>query len=107
VTPPLAHGISAINAPVCALVGVFLGSQKPSRLPAPPAADFTVSPGLNFAGLSPGLQEVFFIGDGLTDTGAAQQFIVPSGATRLYLGVVDGSGWFNNGGSFTVVITIQ
>jgi hypothetical protein len=26
---------------------------------------------------------------------------VPIGATRLYLGVVDGFGWYNNVGSFT------
>ncbi len=49
---------------------------------------------------------MFFIGDGRTGTGAgaAQSFVVPAGATRLFLGVSDGFGWFNNSGSFAVTI---
>jgi hypothetical protein len=105
VTPLAVNGIGAIEAPVCALVGVFLTKQKPSKLPAPPPVDFTISPGLDFAGISPGLRQPFFIGDGVTSSGVTQQFIVPPGATRLFLGVIDGSGWYNNSGVFTVVVT--
>jgi hypothetical protein len=106
IIPPSADGISAIDAPACALVGVFLDNQKPSELPAPPVPDYVLT-GLNFAGISPGLREVFFIGDGVTDTGTVQKFIVPPGARRLYLGVVDGYGWYNNSGSFTVAVTVS
>jgi hypothetical protein len=52
------------------------------------------------------LQQLFFIGDGLTGTGSGsvQTFIVPSGATQLYLGTGDGYGWYNNSGSFSVTV---
>jgi hypothetical protein len=47
-----------------------------------------------------------FIGDGLRNDGlSVQQFIVPAGATRLYLGTMDGYGWWNNSGSFEVTAT--
>jgi hypothetical protein len=41
---------------------------------------------------TPLLNQTFFIGDGLTGTGAGnrQSFAVPSGATLLYLGFADG-----------------
>jgi hypothetical protein len=40
---------------------------------------------------SPALDQVFFIGDGLTGTGTGQEqtFNVPTGADRLYLGFAD------------------
>jgi hypothetical protein len=52
------------------------------------------------------LQQSFFIGDGLTGTGvgSVQTFIAPEGATRLFLGSMDGGGWYNNVGSFKVVV---
>lgn len=34
-----------------------------------------------------------------------QTFVVPSGATRFFLGTSDGFGWFNNTGSFAVTVT--
>jgi hypothetical protein len=48
--------------------------------------------------LSPLLDQVFFIGDGLTGdgTGTVQDFYVPTGATELYLGISDACGY--NGG---------
>ena len=103
---PSANGIAGMNAPVDALVGVFLDSTQPSLSAAPAGLDFSVL-GLNFSSLSPGLKQVFFIGDGLTGngTGSVQQFIIPTGTTRLFLGTVDGFGWFNNTGSFSVSIT--
>jgi len=71
----------------------------------PASIDFGVV-GLNFSTLSPLLQQTFFIGDGLTGNGSGtvQTFIVPAGATRLYLGSVDGFGWYNNTGSFNVTV---
>jgi hypothetical protein len=85
-------------------MGVFLGSAQPS-LTAPPAAlDFSSAASRDFASLSPLLKQVFFIGDGLTSTSSVQQFIVPTGTTRLFLGTMDGFGWFNNSGSFNVTV---
>jgi len=61
---------------------------------------------LEFELLAPRLHQIFYIGDGLTGTniGQRQEFVVPDGATRLFLGTSDGFGWFNNSGSFEVTI---
>ena len=34
----------------------------------------------------------------------AQSFFIPADATRLFLGTMDGFGWFNNVGSLTVTV---
>jgi hypothetical protein len=100
-------GISNVVAPVNALYGVFIGSGIPAG-PAPSDLNFTGDGGLglDFTSLFPEVQQVFFIGDGLTGngTGLTQQFIVPAGATRLFFGMLEGSGWSNNQGSFAVTI---
>jgi hypothetical protein len=97
-------GISgAQNIWLNALVGVFLDNSVPSGS-GPASLDF--SSGLNFASLTPGIGQIFFIGDGLTGTGTGgvQQFYVPTGATRLFLGTSDGYEWQNNSGSFRVTV---
>jgi len=72
------------------LVGVFLDNNIPNGL-APARLDFTASGlGTNFLSITPGLGQVFFIGNGVTTGGVFQQFIAPTGATRLALGVPDG-----------------
>ncbi|MHB8523739.1 MAG: LamG-like jellyroll fold domain-containing protein [Limisphaerales bacterium] len=74
------------------LAGIFLSDAEPQD-PAPPALDFTDGRGLgrSFTWLAPALNQTFFIGDGLTGTnsGVTQEFIVPEGATRFFLGFVD------------------
>jgi hypothetical protein len=97
------NGISDIHAPINSLIGVFLDSTKPSLSAAPTALDFS-SISLNFTTLSPELKQVFFIGNGSTGTGNVQTFIAPTGATRLYLGTMDGYQWWNNTGSFEVQV---
>jgi hypothetical protein len=98
------------NMPVDALIGVFLGPGLPTSVPAPSPLNFgttgTDPLGTNFAALSPGLQQIFFIGDGLngTGTGSVQTFVAPTGATRLFLGTVDGFGWYNNTGAIDVTV---
>ncbi len=96
------------NMPVDALVGVFLGPAAPNLIATPPSdLDFgAASLTTGFSSLSPGLQQIFFIGDGLTGTGSGsvQSFIAPAGATRLYLGVADGYGWYNNTGAISVTV---
>ena len=102
------NGIARMNAPVNALVGVFLDDRVPSASPAPPGLDFSANGlGTAFGQLCPGLKQPFFIGDGLTGngSGARQQFVVPPGATRLFLGTVDGFDWNTNTGAFGVNVT--
>jgi hypothetical protein len=95
------NGISDVNAPISSLIGVFLDAGQPDLSVAPGALDFSTI-GLDFTVLSPELKQVFFIGDGLTSTGVTQSFVAPSGATRLFLGTMDGGEWSNNPGSLSV-----
>lgn len=44
------------------------------------------------------------MGDGTTSAAALQMIVAPAGATRLYLGTMDGYEWINNTGEFTVDI---
>ena len=97
-----------------ALVGVFVAGTPSGA--APTTLDFSSgSLGTSFTSLSPLLDQVFFIGDGLTGpgdgTGSTQQFNVPSGATTLYLGLADGcsytgspSCYGDNLGSYSVTV---
>ena len=98
------NGISGIRVTTSALIGVFLDSQLPTTSPAPSDLNFEVST-RDFLTLSPELKQVFFIGDGRTSFSVIQKFYVPNGATRLFLGTADGSGWYNNGGGFNTNIT--
>ena len=88
------------------LTGVFLSNATPAD-PAPASLEFTNdgTPGLidvGFAGLSPLLDQTFFIGDGLTGNGAGtpQKFIVPDGATRLFLGYADANNYSGAPGQY-------
>jgi hypothetical protein len=94
-----------------ALYGVFLDAQDPTGLLTPAQLDFAGN--LAFMSLSPGLRQIFFIGDGLTSDsnaglfdGTRQNFIVPTGATRLFLGTGDSFEWNNNSGTFNVGIEV-
>jgi hypothetical protein len=82
------------------VTGVFLG-ERPG--PAPGALDFSEAAlGMSFAQLTPQLGQSFFIGDGLTGTGsgAQQRFVIPAGATKLYLGFADAPGFQGNPGAY-------
>jgi hypothetical protein len=100
-----ANGISSAQVPADALIGVFVGAGVPGGQ-APAGLDFSAN--TSFAMASPLLGQVFFIGDGLTGTGSGvvQQFVVPAGATRLFLASSDDLGAStNNTGQFAVAIT--
>lgn len=79
------------------LVGVFLGAALPGS--APGVLSYGGGAGqlgyslTQYGGFA--LGQTFYIGDGLTGTGIGdvQQFLVPDGATRLYLGFVDACGY--------------
>ncbi|HEX7653335.1 MAG TPA: hypothetical protein VF607_07505, partial [Verrucomicrobiae bacterium] len=104
------NGIGGIDAHVTGfLAGVFLTDAEPTD-PPPPALSFAQI-GVNFTTFAPQIGQVFFIGDGLNEAGATQQFLVPSGATRLFLGLADaryydsGPGYYHdNSGAFNVTI---
>jgi hypothetical protein len=107
-------GISGYIGPQGPLVGVFLDDTIPSSGPAPETLDFSPAGlGIDFLTLSPLLRQVFYIGDGVTSGGTFQQFIAPTGATRLALGIPDGWGfggypgyYDDNDGSYRVRIAV-
>ena len=84
----------AYKGPSNALIGVFLGAGATDVSMGPASLDYTDPMNISLAGLSPGLNEIFFIGDGLTGTGAGavQQFTAPAGAMFLYIAVADSYG---------------
>jgi uncharacterized repeat protein (TIGR01451 family) len=100
------NGIGGIdNAPVNALVGVFLDDSTPQAGTEPEAWDYSRVSGLRDTSFQlPALKQPFFIGNGVAAGSDRQSFYVPAGATRLFLGVMDGTGWNNNTGSFKVHI---
>ncbi len=80
------------------MVGVFLGGGTSG---APDRLDFSAGAmGIDFDELSPQLQQVFFIGDGFTAGGAQQRFVIPQGATDLYLGYADGYSFQGDPGAY-------
>src|SRR5665213_3496580 len=99
------NGLPDCRTPYDSLVGVFLDATQPTSSAIPVALDFSSSATRDYTNLVPALKQIFFIGDGLTSAGAVQNIVVPQGATRLYLGTMDGCGWYDNLGSFAVVAT--
>ena len=100
-------GIASYSGPINALVGVFLDNNVPGGV-APAGLNFVSPAAQSAAMISPLLNQVFFIGDGLTGTGSGsvQQFVIPAGATRLFLASLDGGGAsYNNSGAFSVTVT--
>ena len=100
-----ANALSSLVVPANALVGVFVGAGVPSG--TTPTGLVMLAPNA-FAILSPLMQQTFFIGDGLTGTGsgAVQQFVVPAGATQLFLGSSDAEAAnYDNFGEFMVTVS--
>ncbi len=100
------NGISNVIAPYDSLIGVFLEDGQPDRFKAPELLDYKRL-GLNFTSLAPELRQVFFIGTGATKDGVTRRYLVPKGATRLYLGIMDSIQWSNNSGSFMVTVKVE
>jgi hypothetical protein len=92
-----------------ALSAVFLGPDEPVN-PAPASLVFANA---EFTTLSPGLHQMFFIGDGRTSGNVLQRFVVPAGATRLFVGNTDvctgnvPGCFLDNTGSFSVTGHVQ
>ena len=100
------HGIANLNAPLTSVIGVFLDDTQPDSTAAPAMLDFSSASSRDFATLSPLLKQPFFIGNGVRADGVTlQDFIVPAGATRLFIGVMDGQQWSDNSGSLSTTVT--
>lgn len=93
------------------LVGVFTNGNPTGAAPA----NYDYSGGVGQASYSPLLNQVFFIGDGLTGTGSGttQTINVPGTATELWLGIPDALGfggvpgfYGDNPGEFSVSGTL-
>ena len=98
------HGICGITAPFQSLIGVFLGPERPDLSPPATTLDFSTIASRDLPVFSPLLKQPFFIGDGKNSLGQLQKFIIPQGATRLFLGSNDSYGWRYNKGIFLVSI---
>lgn len=105
------QGISGIvhDSRTMFLVGVFVDDNIPQD-PAPERQDASTANSIE--DFQPLLGQVFFIGNGRTEDGKIQEFHVPNGATRLFLGFAETfgfdtvepglPGWYDdNGGSIT------
>ncbi len=122
-SPPPAGGTypaDDYNGSSDALIGVFLNDS--ATLPPDDTSggydvptgfvtglDYQANSGQNtqLSSYSPALNQIFFIGDGLTGTGigTVQDFTVPAGATSLYLAVADSvGGSTGNEGSLDVTV---
>jgi hypothetical protein len=107
-------GISSYVGPQGPLVGVFLSDAVPNGA-APAGLDFSPTGlGTDFTTLSPGLGQIFYIGDGKTSADVFQTFVAPIGATRLFFGIPDGFGfggapgaYDDNDGSYRVRIGVN
>jgi Flp pilus assembly protein TadG len=105
------HGLSNIYTPINSMVGVFLNSNDStngadSESSVPPGLDFSSQTARDYTTIDPQLQQTFYVGNGSTSTSSIQQtIVVPSGATNLFLGTMDGHEWSNNLGGFNATIT--
>jgi hypothetical protein len=111
------HGMSDVTMPLNAVSAVFLGSTVPDLNTAPGTLNFSTQAEQDYTAgtnngealingeFAPQLQQVFYVGNGQTSTGQQESFVVPAGATRVFLGTMDGHEWSNNSGGFTVTLT--
>ncbi|MCP5320532.1 MAG: PEP-CTERM sorting domain-containing protein [Pseudomonadales bacterium] len=93
-------GISGYLGTQGALVGVFLDDSIPNGT-APVRLDFSISGlGVDFLSITPGLAQIFYIGNGVTSSSVVQEFIAPTGATRMFVGISDAFGFNGAPGAF-------
>ena len=97
-----AFGLSQARVPDNALIGVFTGDSIQAS-PTPVGIDFVRTELGTVQTLYPLLQQVFYIGNGMTLLGQTRVIVVPPGATRLFL--ASAAGGFAASGSFTASIS--
>jgi uncharacterized protein (TIGR03437 family) len=82
-----------------ALIGVFVGDTIDStHTPVSVGGDIE-----NVQTIYPLLQQVFYVGNGMTPLGQTRVIVVPAGATRLFL--ASAAGGFNSSGSFIASVS--
>lgn len=93
------NGIAGIihHSKTMFLVGVFINdgefdNEAPERLDC---SNFN-----NIAVIRPGMEQVFFIGDGRDARKNLQRIIIPKGATTLYLGIADAPAFHGDPGTY-------
>ncbi len=84
----LAFGVSTLKAPINSLIGVFIGRNK------------SAGKGKKGSEEMPRLGEAFFIHHYNGTTRSSVK--IPEAARMLYLGTMDGYGWYNNDGEYLV-----
>jgi uncharacterized protein (TIGR03437 family) len=97
-----AFGISGISVQSGALLGVFTGDTI-ATTPVPFGLNFSDGDLVTVQTLYPLLQQVFYIGNGVTPAGLTRVFVPPAGATRLFL--ASAAGGFIASGSFVASIS--
>lgn len=108
-TPETENGFADALMYDSAAAGVFLTNNSPDQTTASTTVvDWTQTSQNNKAIYSNiQLQQPFMIGTGLTTGGAAKQFLVPAGATQLFIGIWDGDQYNNNSGSLTGTVLVN
>jgi Flp pilus assembly protein TadG len=105
-TPAAENGIGDVKMPIGAFMGVFLNDNRPDSTSAPTQVRDYSSTSSRQKEFYDDIKakQPFYIGDGMTGSGSGkvQKFKVPSGVTRLFVGMMDGHEWSNNVGSFSV-----
>jgi uncharacterized protein (TIGR03437 family) len=100
-TVAAAFGLSATAVFNMSLVGVFTGDTVDSTN-TPLGLDYRFQL-LTVPTLYPALQQVFYIGNGVNLSGQPRVFVIPQGATHLYLASI--SGGFNISGTFNASVS--
>jgi len=95
------NGIANVRAPIGAVMAVFLNDDSPTSGSTPSCLDFASASQRNYSSISPQLKQVFFVGDGKKSDGTVQKIIVPPGATRVCIGMMDAWQWNDNIGNFS------
>ena len=100
------YGINTTKAPLNSLMGIFLDDRRPDEWAMQDKLDYTGTAHREARQHDPLTKQVFFIGDGVSnDDGRLQRFVVPEGATRLFLGLNDESGfWWDNFGEYRTTL---
>lgn len=99
------HGIADSSMPLNSINAVFLNANLPDNQTPPATTNFSTQAERDYTSFSPKVQQVFYVGNGQTSEGIQQQIVVPQGATRLFLGTMDGWEWSNNIGGYNATIT--
>jgi Flp pilus assembly protein TadG len=94
------NGLSNTRAPIGAIMAVFLNNAPSHAAQSPTNLDFNNASQRDYASISPELRQVFFVGDGKRANGEVQKIIVPQGATRVFIGMMDAWQWNDNVGNF-------